>query len=85
MKSQNPLRSEKYLYLAVLEIVGLVDGRRKDRDFGVVGVWGMDLEFVVFQGVDVQDVYSLKMMVVKGDYLTLLERRDQMEFEIMPL
>ena len=85
MKSQNPLRSEKYLYLAVLEIVGLVDGRCKDREFGVVGVWGMDLEFVVFQGVDVQDVYSLKMMVVKGDYLTLLERRDQMEFEIMPL
>jgi hypothetical protein len=45
----------------------------------------MDLEFVVFQGVDVQDVYSLKMTVVKGDYLTLLERRDRMEFEIMPL
>ena len=85
MKSLDPLRSEKYLYLAVLEIVGLGDGRCKDPEFGVVGVLGMDLEFVVFREEDVQDVYSLKMMVWKGDYLTLLEHRDRMEFEIMLL
>jgi hypothetical protein len=85
MKSPTPLQSEKYLYLVVVEIVGLVDGRYEDREFVVVGVGGIDREFLVFQGEVVQDVNSLQMMVWKEDYLTLLERRDQMKFEIMLL